>query len=184
MHAAVVRPLWAENTFRLNYEANDDERRGFIAYLWAGRYKLLYSTRQTTSRASITLVQRIQSADQTPPKEHTADTYCCRSSLYHSPRKITHTPGGADYLQPNGGTYTQRKLLTDDRFPLHDLDLPRQIYSRSCLYTSRCKHMLPGGTRIICMIYCSTRFLRWISYYADPAQPLTTAGEEELDDIM
>ena len=86
MHAAVVRPLWAENTFRLNSEANDDEKRGFIAYLWAGRYKLLYSARQTTSRASITLVQRIQSADQTPPKEHTADTAVVRVYTIHHAR--------------------------------------------------------------------------------------------------
>ena len=42
--------------------------------------------------------------------------------------------------------------------------------------------MLPGGCRIICMIY-STCFLDWICpTYADPAQPLSMAGEA-LDDL-
>ena len=40
--------------------------------------------------------------------------------------------------------------------------------------------MLPGGSRIICMIY--HRFPGLDMYCTDPAQPLTTAGGE-LDDL-
>ena len=42
--------------------------------------------------------------------------------------------------------------------------------------------MLPGGTRDVCMIHRSTCFLGWMcATYADPAQPLTTTGEERDD---
>ena len=37
--------------------------------------------------------------------------------------------------------------------------------------------MMPGGTRIICMIQDKFPGLD-LPYEADPAQPLTTAGEE------
>ena len=40
--------------------------------------------------------------------------------------------------------------------------------------------MLPGGSRTICAI--RPLFPELDLYYADPAQPLTTAGEE-LDDL-
>ena len=40
--------------------------------------------------------------------------------------------------------------------------------------------MLPGGSRTICMIYHIFSGLHL--YYADPAQPLTMAGQE-LDDL-
>ena len=40
--------------------------------------------------------------------------------------------------------------------------------------------MLPGGNRIICIIY--DMFPRLDLYCTDPAQPLTTAGED-LDDL-
>ena len=64
---------------------------------------------------------------------------------------------------------------TDDLYdilPPHDLDISRQTYSRSC----KIWLMLKDGTRRICMI--SHMFPRLDPYYADPAQPLTSAGEE------
>ena len=42
------------------------------------------------------------------------------------------------------------------------------------------KLILPGGTRIICVTWHI--FLEYDLYCANPAQPLTTAGEE-LDDL-
>ena len=59
------------------------------------------------------------------------------------------------------------------------VDVSRQIYSRSRMISL--KLVLPGGTRLICMI-CH-KFFGLDLYHAYPAQPLTTAGDE-LDDLQ
>ena len=40
--------------------------------------------------------------------------------------------------------------------------------------------MFPDGTGTICMIW---HMFTGLLYYADPARPLTTVGEELLDDL-
>ena len=61
---------------------------------------------------------------------------------------------------------------TDHRY----LHISRQIYSPFCMIYC-CKLMLPGESRHLHMIY--HMFAGSDLYYdADPAQPLTTAGEE------
>ena len=81
------------------------------------------------------------------------------------------------------GALRQCRVLThrtSHRFLLHYPDLPCRADIFPTLHTRFCELMLPDGTRIICMIWHMLPGLDLC--YADPAQPLRTAGEE-LDDL-
>ena len=58
----------------------------------------------------------------------------------------------------------------------YHVDILRQMYLFPLLHDLQL--MLPGGNRIIWMIYSRTCFLEWICTHTYPAQPLKTAGEE------
>lgn len=71
---------------------------------------------------------------------------------------------------------------TDNRFPLHDIDIARQTYIvLPTLYDLHGIPMLPGEIRIACRIYFSTRAPGSDAHCTDPARPLTTTGEELND---
>ena len=63
-----------------------------------------------------------------------------------------------------------------DLSPLHDPDLSRQVYSRSCIYDLSC-----GRVGVAYSASSSTCIPELDMYCTGPAQPLTTAGEELYD---
>ena len=68
----------------------------------------------------------------------------------------------------------------DDRFPVHDVDsLKTDLFPMLCIWSLA---LVAGWEPCNLHDLCSTCFLRWMLYRANPARPITTASEE-LDDL-